>query len=158
MDRQPPGLRILVVEDHDDSAASLALLLRIWGHAVRVARDGLTALEMARAFWPDVVLLDIRLPGMDGWQVADQLQKQPAPRKPLLIALTGHGRDADRRRSQETGIHLHLLKPVEPDQLRGLLSRLQRILTQPADQTPPPFPTPHSVNGLSNQDRGHDPG
>jgi CheY-like chemotaxis protein len=128
VDRQPPDLRILVVEDHEDSAASLALLLRIWGHEVRVARDGLTALEMARAFSPDVVLLDIRLPWMDGWQVADQLQKEPAPKRPLLIALTGCGREADRRRSQEAGIDLHLVKPVDPDQLR-------RLLAQPAGRS-----------------------
>ena len=131
-----PGLRVLLVEDNADSAASLALLLRIWGHEVQAARDGPTALEVARAFAPDVVLLDIGLPGMDGWQVAEQFYKQPAPRRPLLIAVTGYGQDADRRRSEKVGIDLHLLKPVDPGQLRAMLSRFRRFLAQPTDQTP----------------------
>ena len=150
LDRLPvpvptPGLRVLVVEDHADAAASLALLLRIWGHEVQAAADGPTALEAARAFTPDVILLDLGLPGMDGWQVADQLQKQHGPQTPLLIAITGHGQDADRRRSRAAGIHLHLLKPVDPEQLRGLLSRFQGLLGRPADQTPLPLRAPRSV-------------
>jgi two-component system OmpR family response regulator len=128
----PPGLRVLVVEDHADTADSLALLLTLFGHEVRVARDGPTALEMARAFPPDVVLLDIGLPGIDGWQVAERLRQQSGQKRPLLIAVTGYGQDADHRRSQEAGIDLHLLKPVDPDQLRRLLA-------------------PPSINGLSNR-------
>jgi two-component system CheB/CheR fusion protein len=119
-------LRILVVEDHPDAAATLVTLIRLWGHDVRAAHDGLSALEVAQAFSPDVVLLDIGLPGMDGWQVAERLCQQPAPKRPLLIAVTGYGQDADRRRSQEAGIDLHLVKPVDPDQLR-------RVLAPPAD-------------------------
>lgn len=138
-------LRVLVVEDHADTADSMAVLLSLYGHEVRVARDGPAALGMARAFSPDVVLLDIGLPGMDGWRVAEQLRQHPAAQRPLLIALTGHGQEADRRRSQEAGIDLHLLKPVDPEQLCGLLSRFQRLLTQPADQTPLPLRAPRSV-------------
>jgi CheY-like chemotaxis protein len=139
-------LRVLVVEDHADSADSLAMLLGLSGHAVQVAYDGLAALAAARSWPPDVVLLDIGLPGMDGWQVAERLHEQLAPKKPLLIAFTGYGQDTDRRRSEEAGIDLHLLKPVEPDQLLQLLSRFQRLLTQPAGQTPLPYPTPRSVS------------
>jgi CheY-like chemotaxis protein len=133
-----PGLRVLVAEDHADSAASLALLLRIWGHEVQAAHEGPTALEMARAFSPNVILLDLGMPGMDGWQVAEQFHKQPAQKRPLLIAVTGYGQEADRCRSQQAGIDLHLLEPVDLDQLRGLLSRFQLLLAQPADQTPAP--------------------
>jgi CheY-like chemotaxis protein len=131
-----PGLRVLVVEDHADSAASLALLLRIWGHEVQATHDGPTALEMARAFSPNVILLDLGLPRMDGWQVAEQFHKQPAQKRPLLIAVTGYGQEADRQKSLEAGIDMHLLKPVDPDQLRRL-------------------PAPPCV---SNQDRGNNPG
>jgi CheY-like chemotaxis protein len=128
-------LRVLVVEDHADAADSMELLLRIWGHEVRAVPDGASALEAARSNPPDVVLLDIALGGrMSGWQVADVLRQQPALKRQLLIAVTGYGRKADRRRSEEAGIDLHLVKPVEPDRLRGLLSRFQRLL----DQTPLP--------------------
>jgi CheY-like chemotaxis protein len=127
------------VEDHADTADSLALLLCLFGHQVRVARDGRTALELARAFSPDVVLLDIGLPGMDGWQIAQQFRQQPAARRPLLIALTGYGQDNDRQRSHEAGIDLHLLKPVDPDLLRRLLAQA-------------------TVDGLANPGRGNGPG
>jgi CheY-like chemotaxis protein len=130
------------VEDHADAAGSMELLLRIWGHEVQAAPDGPSALRAARSNPPDVVLLDIGLPGMDGWQVVERLRQQPALKRPLLIAVTGYGRVADRRRSQEAGIHLHLLKPVDPDRLRGLLSRFQRLLAQPADQAPLPLRAP----------------
>jgi CheY-like chemotaxis protein len=75
-----------------------------------------------------VVLLDIALPGMDGWQVAERLRRQPAKKEPFLIAVAGLGRPADRRRSQEAGIHLHLLKPVDPDCLLSVLRRFQSFL------------------------------
>jgi two-component system CheB/CheR fusion protein len=133
-------LRILVVEDYADAAGSMEMLLRIWGHEVRSVPDGPSALGAARSDPPDVVLLDLGLPGgMDGWQVAKVLQLQPALKRPFLIAVTGFGQDADRRRSREAGIDLHLVKPVEPDQLRGLLCRFQQLLYQPADQTPLPL-------------------
>jgi two-component system, OmpR family, response regulator len=152
-----PGLRVLVVEDHADSATSLAMLLRISGHEVRVAQDGLAALEMARSDPPDVVLLDLGLPGLDGWQVAERLRRQSAPKRPLFIALTGYGREEDRRRSEEAGIELHLLKPADPVQLLRLLARFHRLLTQPGDQTPLPFPGPHCRSDLWMSGRGKDP-
>jgi CheY-like chemotaxis protein len=122
-----PGLQVLVVEDEPDTAASTALLLRLYGHRVQVAHDGPAALRAAQSSPPEVVLLDLGLPGMDGWQVAQRLQEQAAWKKPLLIAVTGYGRRADRLRSQQAGIHLHLVKPVDPDFLRRLLQRFQTL-------------------------------
>src|SRR5262249_28551564 len=93
-------LHVLVVEDDEDTAASLTLLLGLYGHAVQAAPDGPTALRMAQARPPDVVLLDIGLPGMNGYEVARQLRQQAAEPLPLLVATTGYGQEADQRRSQ----------------------------------------------------------
>ena len=123
----PPKLRVLVVEDHADTAASMAVLLRIHGHEVEVAPDGPSALRIAADRPPDVALLDIGLPGLSGWHVARRLRER-AGKTPLLIAVTGYGRDEDRRRSVEAGIHLHLLKPVDPEALETLLERLKTII------------------------------
>ena len=122
------GLRILVVEDHADTAATLALLLRMEGHEVQVAPDGPAALEAVQIASPDVVLLDIGLPGMSGWEVARWVTGQPAEKRPLLVAITGYGREEDRRRSEEAGMDLHLVKPVDPDELLGLLRRFYRVV------------------------------
>jgi CheY-like chemotaxis protein len=118
-------LRILVVEDNADTAATLATLLGLAGHEVHVAHDGPTALDAVQAFPLHAMLLDIGLPGMNGWQVVERLRQRPTHQRPLVIALTGYGQDADRRRSQKAGIALHLLKPVDPNDLLGLLSRFQ---------------------------------
>jgi CheY-like chemotaxis protein len=122
------GLHILVVEDDRDTAESTALLLRYDGHRVEIALDGPSACQAARNKTPDVVLLDIALPGMDGWEVAGRLQKSSWLKKPFVIAVTGYGREEDRGRSLEAGIDLHLVKPVDPDFLRRLLARFYRIL------------------------------
>jgi len=122
------GLRVLVVEDNVDTAFTLAALLRQEGHEVQVAPDGPTALQLAQGDLPDVALLDIGLPGMDGHDVARWLQTQPGEKRPLLIAITGKDHEEDRRRSAEAGLDLHLLKPVEPDDLRRLLRRFQGII------------------------------
>ena len=107
------ALRILVVEDNVDSADSLNLLLRLYGHEVQVARTGHTALEMALAFRPDLVLLDIGLPGMDGYQVAKHLREKPEFKDVMLCALTGFTpSEADRQRQQETGFNHYYIKPV----------------------------------------------
>jgi DNA-binding response OmpR family regulator len=101
----------------------------MFGHEVRVAFDGPAALDAARDVQPDVVLLDIGLPGgMDGYEVARRLQEQRADRRPLLVAVTGLGSEADRRHSSEVGIDLLLVKPADPDGLLRLLKRFQRIL------------------------------
>jgi two-component system, OmpR family, response regulator len=124
----PLGLRVLVVEDYPDTATSTALLLKLFGHEVDVAGDGPTALRAAAAFPPDVVLLDIGLPGMDGYEVARRLRGQPLARRPFFIAVSGYRQPADRRREVEAGIDMHLLKPVDPDHLRLLLQRFLHIL------------------------------
>jgi signal transduction histidine kinase/CheY-like chemotaxis protein len=120
---QSPRRRILVVDDNVDSAESLARLLEVAGHEVRTAYDGAAALSSARAQAPEVVLLDLDLPGMDGFEVARRLRQEPALNGTLLIALTGYGQEEDKRRSQAAGLNAHLLKPVDLPALQGLLAQ-----------------------------------
>lgn len=116
---------VLVVDDSVDGAETLADLLQIWGHEVRLAFDGPTALTRAIDFQPAVVLLDIGLPGMDGYEVARRLRREAAfPANALLVALTGYGQDSDRRRALQAGFDEHLTKPVDLDALRTLLARV----------------------------------
>jgi CheY-like chemotaxis protein len=116
------GRRVLAVDDNVDVVESLALLLGMQGHDVRTAHDGLNALEQAEAFRPEVIILDIGLPGMDGYEVARRLRERVASQGVLLVALTGYGRDEDRRRSLAAGFDRHLVKPVDPTDLRDLLA------------------------------------
>src|SRR5947209_4968389 len=125
---QRTGLHILIVEDNADTAESLALYLECIGHEAEVARDGPTALRAVVASRPDVVLLDISLPGMNGYEVARRIRGQSEARPPLLVAITGHGQEADRLRSAEAGIHIHLLKPTEPALLARVLQEYQASL------------------------------
>jgi CheY-like chemotaxis protein len=115
---------VLVVDDNVDSAESMAVLLRIYGHDVRLAHDGEAALEEARSFKPDVMFLDLSLPKMDGYEVARRLRMEPATRDITLVAMTGYGHEEERRRTHEAGFHLHLVKPVDFDMLKDLLSSL----------------------------------
>ena len=119
----PQRLRMLVVEDHADSARSLALLLELLGHEVEVVADGRDALEAVDRFRPAVVLLDIGLPGMDGYEVARRLRARGS--KALLVSLTGYGRDADKLRSRDAGFDHHLVKPVEPETLKRLIASME---------------------------------
>ena len=114
--------RVLVVDDNVDAAESLALLLRMAGHEVRVAHDGLAALAAAEADPPDLVFLDIGMPVMDGYEVARRLRRRPGLEDLLLVAMTGWSQEEDRRRSREAGFGHHLVKPVEPDVLYQLLA------------------------------------
>jgi signal transduction histidine kinase len=116
------ALRVLIVEDNHDTAESEAKVLELAGHEVYTAFEGITAVETARDHPPDVVLLDIGLPGMDGYEVARRLQQEPGLERALLVALTGFGQEEDRRRSSEAGFAHHLVKPVDPDRLCGLLA------------------------------------
>jgi len=116
--------RVLIVDDNADSAESMAVLLRLYGHDVRLAHDGLAALEEARAFRPDIMFLDLSLPKMDGYEVARRLRPEPAMRGMTLVAMTGYGREEDRQRTQKAGFHLHLVKPVDFDMLDELLLSL----------------------------------
>jgi CheY-like chemotaxis protein len=113
--------RILVVDDNVDAAHTLCLLLQGLGHDVRAAYDGASALRLSDAWLPQVVLLDIGLPGMDGYEVARRLRQRPAPERLLVIAVSGYGSEADRRRSREAGFDRHLTKPVALEVLCGLL-------------------------------------
>jgi two-component system CheB/CheR fusion protein len=116
-----PNLRVLVVDDDQDNADTLVLLLHLWGLSVRVAYDGPTALEVAKAEPPDVVLLDIAMPGMDGCELARRLRRQPEMEKALLVSISGYGQEIDRQRSREAGCDRHLVKPCEADELERLL-------------------------------------
>jgi len=127
-----PSRRVLVVDDNDDAAESLAILLRLMSHHVRVAHDGLTALRMAADEPPEVVLLDIGMPGLNGFEVAQRLREQPWGRSLILIALTGWGQEGDRRRSRQAGFDFHMVKPVDPDALESLLTEGQASGTRPA--------------------------
>jgi PAS domain S-box-containing protein len=133
-ERRP--LRVLVVDDNEDAAVSLARLLRLFGHATRVAGDGPQALEAAREFRPDVGLLDIGLPGMDGYELARRFRAEPDLAATRLVALTGWGTDEDRRRAREAGFDGHLVKPVAPDDIRAVLdagARCDRLAGLPRD-------------------------
>jgi signal transduction histidine kinase/DNA-binding response OmpR family regulator len=115
--------RVLVVDDNVDAAESLAILVRLDGHEVRTAHDGPTALEVAETFCPEIVLLDIGLPAMDGYEVGRRLRSQPKGSEMLLAAVTGYGQEEDRSHCQQAGFDEHLIKPVDPEALRRLLQR-----------------------------------
>ena len=117
-----PARRILIVDDSRDGGESLATLLRVLGAVVSLAHSGRTALTAVDAFRPDVVLLDIGMPGMDGYEVARRIRANPANRHISLIALTGWGQDEDRKRSVAAGFDHHLVKPADIEQLRQLLT------------------------------------
>lgn len=131
-DQQPPlgddapaiPRRILVVDDNEDALDSLAALLKLCGHEVFSAANGLLALEAAERHLPDVVLLDIGMPVLDGYEVARRIRAREWGKTVTLVALTGWGQDADRRRSQEAGFDSHLVKPLDLDRLTRLLARL----------------------------------
>ncbi len=121
-----PRLRVLVVEDNDDVARSLAMLLELWGHDAEIVDRAEAALEAVQSRRPAVVLMDIGLPGIDGYEVARMLRRQEGCDKLMLVAMTGYGQDEDRRRSREAGIDHHLVKPVSPETLHKLLEALER--------------------------------
>jgi PAS domain S-box-containing protein len=114
--------RVLVVDDNRDAAMTLEMLVQLWGHAVRTVHTGPAAIEEAVAFRPEVVLLDIGLPEMDGYEVARRLRANPDLKETVLVAITGYGQDDDRRRSREAGFDHHLVKPVDPTRLQEVLS------------------------------------
>jgi two-component system CheB/CheR fusion protein len=123
--------RILVVDDKPDAADSLALLLRVTGHQVRTAYDGPKALEVAREFAPEIVFLDLGMPGMDGYEVARRLRKELGLERALLVALTGYNQEEDVRSCRQAGFDMHLCKPADLDVLRDLLG--SRLDQDPAD-------------------------
>jgi signal transduction histidine kinase/CheY-like chemotaxis protein len=127
----PPHRRILVADDNADSAESLALLLTLRGSEVRIAHDGWEAVEAAAAFRPDIVLLDIGMPRLNGYEAARRIREQGRGERVVLIALTGWGQDEDRQRSTDAGFDFHLVKPVDFAALEQLLASFE---------IPPPIP------------------
>jgi signal transduction histidine kinase len=117
-----PRMRILIADDNYDAAQSLALMLGMDGHEVRTASNGLEALELADEFRPQVVLLDIGMPKLDGYETARQLRERPWGRSVLLFALTGWGQEDDKERARQAGFDRHLVKPLEPETLSELLA------------------------------------
>jgi CheY-like chemotaxis protein len=112
---------VLVVEDNRDVAESLKLLLELFGHRVCVAHDGIEALDSARAHRPGVMLVDIGLPEIDGYEVARRVRGEPALRDVTLVALTGYARDEDRQAALTAGFDLHLVKPIDPEKLEQMI-------------------------------------
>jgi CheY-like chemotaxis protein len=124
MSPTPAGRSILLVEDNADARDALSVLLELEGHVVAVAGEGHHALELVRAQDPDIALVDIGLPGIDGYEVARRVRALDG-RRPVLIALTGYGQPEDRRRASEAGFDDVLVKPVDPTTLTTLLATLE---------------------------------
>jgi two-component system CheB/CheR fusion protein len=123
--RADGALRILVVDDNEDSAAGMSMMLKCDGHDIDTAYCGETALRLVQELGPDVVLLDIGMPGMDGYEVARRLRSLAAGANALLIAVTGYGRASDVAKARDAGFDHHLVKPVDLDRLRSLLATRQ---------------------------------
>lgn len=118
--------RILVVDDNADSTEAIAKLLQLKGYDVRCAFDGASAVTIAQQFGPHLVLLDIRLPDIDGYEVLHRLREQSGSSQPLVAAVTGFGQPEDRRRTQDAGFDRHLVKPFGPDVLMALIQSLEQ--------------------------------
>jgi signal transduction histidine kinase len=134
------GLRVLVADDHVDAASSLGAMLRLWGHHVHTVNDGRAAIEEVRAHPFDVVILDIGMPGLDGYEVGRRIRQLPGREQVILLALTGYGQHEDRQRSQEAGFDAHLVKPADLQILQDLLARPARPLADGALEKPAPAP------------------
>ena len=113
--------RILVADDNRDSAETMAMLLQPSGHTVRVAFDGPWALPAVREFQPELVLLDLGLPGLTGYEVAKKVQEMTLAHRPMLVAMTGYGQQGDRQRTRAAGFDHHLVKPVDLEMLQQIL-------------------------------------
>jgi CheY-like chemotaxis protein len=119
--RTPSARRVLVVDDNEDAAESLALFLRLTGHEVRTARDGARALRAAREFRPEAVILDLAMPGLDGWEVARWLRRDRDLCGVVLVALTGYADESHRSLCLEAGFDFHLAKPADPYDVQKLV-------------------------------------
>ena len=116
--------RVLIVDDNRDGAQGLALILDLEGHDVRTASDGLEALEIAEEFRPNVVLLDIGMPGIDGYETARRLRARPWAHATLLCAQTGWGQEDDKRRARTAGFDRHLVKPIDPEEISRIVAEV----------------------------------
>jgi CheY-like chemotaxis protein len=121
---------VLVVEDQPDARESLVIALQLAGHEVFDAADGPSAIEVASRSGPEVAIVDIGLPGWDGYEVARRLRQMPSGNTIFLVALTGYGQPEDRRRATEAGFDLHLVKPVDPDRLHTIVTDAPREKTK----------------------------
>jgi len=121
------SLRVLVVDDNVDTVTTLAMLVQQSGHEVRTAYDGSSVLEEALDYRPNVVLLDIGLPGLNGFEVAKQLRQQPALQNVVLVAMTGYGQESDRQHSQEAGFDHHLVKPGDFGKVLQILEAVSEL-------------------------------
>jgi len=119
--------RILIVDDSEDGAESLAMLLQFFGHETFKAYDGVQALDAAERLRPDVVLLDIGLPRMNGYEVCRRIRQEPWGKDLVLVALTGWGQEEDRRQSLDAGFNVHMVKPVDHDALMEFLASLPSV-------------------------------
>ena len=137
--------RILVVDDNRDSAESLALLLKYMGHDTHVALDGAQAVESASSVRPDVVLLDLGMPRINGYDACRRIRAEAWSRGMILIAQTGWGQDEDRRRTEEAGFDGHLVKPIDPDALLELVATLSAGGALSAGASTGIVPEPSSV-------------
>ncbi len=118
------ALRVLVVDDNSDTVLSFSMLLRALGHDVRTAHDGPTGVSVALEYLPDVALLDIGLPGLNGFEVAKRIRQEPSLQKITLVALTGYGQETDRQASQDAGFNHHLVKPADFAKLQQILESI----------------------------------
>jgi CheY-like chemotaxis protein len=119
----PPRRRVLIVEDSADARESLRLLLELAGHVVETSEDGPSGLAKLQTFRPEIALIDLGLPGVDGYALARMARARPETRGIRLVALTGYGQAEDQRRALAAGFDLHVTKPVDPAALRDLLAR-----------------------------------
>ena len=119
---QTPRCRILVADDNHDAAVSLSMILELLGNEVRTAGDGAEAVQVADVFRPDLILLDIGMPKLTGYEACQQIRQQPWSQDVVLVALTGWGQDDDRRRSQDSGFDFHLVKPIDPAAIEHLIA------------------------------------
>ena len=127
--------RMLVVDDLKDSADSLAMILRMLGYEVRTAYDGLEAIAAAEGFRPEVVLLDIGMPRLNGLEACRRIRERPWARDVLIVALTGWGQDDDRRRTSQAGFDAHLVKPADPEAIVKLLGSPRPTASEESPRT-----------------------
>jgi CheY-like chemotaxis protein len=122
---------VLVVDDNVDAADSMAALLGLMGHEVHEARDGLQAVQAARVFEPDLIFMDIGMPGLDGHEAARRIRSLPLQKRPMIVALTGWGQESEQLRSREAGIDAHLVKPVDVSTIARMLGELGPHVSPP---------------------------
>jgi CheY-like chemotaxis protein len=129
-----PSRRVLIADDNQDAAESLAMLIESMGHETRVVFDGAAAVQVAGDFRPELLILDIGMPKLNGYEVARRLGDTPWARRSLLIALTGWGQDSDRQRALQAGFHDHLVKPASIEALEALFVRLSEHRNEPSQE------------------------